>query len=241
MARMKPSIPDLSEKGAPAKKGGKQQSTDRRLFMQLLVFSECKRSELLVDAVKHAGFPCVLYEQLNDPRGVGLLTWHEDPDHFTMTTRYLVNSGPFAELELKEEFSMFGRTYSIGHEHNLQHWLIDKPVHTVLNRDWPWAVWYPLRRAGAFAALTPAQQGKILKEHAEIGMNFAAGDYAHDVRLACQGLDCNDNDFVIGLLGKDLYPLSAVVQSMRKTKQTSEYLESLGPFFVGKAVYQTHE
>jgi chlorite dismutase len=35
-----------------------------------------------------------------------------------------------------------------------------------------------------------------------------------------------------------LHPLSAVVQEMRKTEQTAQYLDSLGPFFVGKAVWQ---
>ena len=35
------------------------------------------------------------------------------------------------------------------------------------------------------------------------------------------------------------FPLSAVVQTMRKTQQTSLYLESLGPFFVGRVVWQS--
>jgi chlorite dismutase len=43
---------------------------------------------------------------------------------------------------------------------------------------------------------------------------------------------------VIGLIGKDLYPLSAVVQAMRTTQQTALYLDRLGPFFVGRAVWQ---
>ncbi len=34
----------------------------------------------------------------------------------------------------------------------------------------------------------------------------------------------------IGLIGKDLFPLSAIVQTMRTTQQTSLYLERLGPF-----------
>ena len=68
---------------------------------------------------------------------------------------------------------------------------------------------------------------------------FGAGDYAHDVRLACHGLDRDDNDFVIGLIGKDLFPLSAVVQAMRKTQQTALYLDRLGPFFVGRAIHQS--
>jgi chlorite dismutase len=44
---------------------------------------------------------------------------------------------------------------------------------------------------------------------------------------------------VIGLLGPGLYPLSSIVQRMRKTKQTSQYLKRLGPFFVGKAVWHS--
>ena len=61
---------------------------------------------------------------------------------------------------------------------------------------------------------------------------------AHDVRLACHGLSRDDNDFVIGLLGASLHPLSVVVQRMRKTRQTSQYLARLGPFFVGRARWQ---
>jgi hypothetical protein len=48
-----------------------------------------------------------------------------------------------------------------------------------------------------------------------------------------------DNDFVLGLVGPELHPLSAMVQAMRRTRQTSNYLASLGPFFVGRAVWQS--
>jgi chlorite dismutase len=109
----------------------------------------------------------------------------------------------------------------------------------VLNPDWRWAVWYPLRRSGRFAQLPPEEQRVILAEHGAIGMSFGAADFAHDIRLACHGLDKDDNDFVIGLIGKDLYPLSSIVQTMRKTQQTSLYLDRLGPFFVGRAIWQS--
>jgi chlorite dismutase len=72
-------------------------------------------------------------------------------------------------------------------------------------------------------------------------MEFGRAGYATDIRLACHGLDKNDNDFVIALLGRELYPLSACVQAMRKTKQTAHYLESLGPFFIGKAIWQSQQ
>ena len=97
----------------------------------------------------------------------------------------------------------------IGYEPDLAEAILHRPRRTVLNTDWPWAVWYPLRRSGRFAQLPPEEQRVILAEHGAIGMSFGAGDYAHDIRLACYGLDKNDNDFVIGLLGKELYPLSA--------------------------------
>ena len=83
--------------------------------------------------------------------------------------------------------------------------LLHRPRRTVLNPDWHWAVWYPLRRSGRFAQLPPEEQRVILAEHGTIGMSFGAADYAHDIRLACHGLDKNDNDFVIGLIGKDLF------------------------------------
>jgi chlorite dismutase len=56
--------------------------------------------------------------------------------------------------------------------------------------------------------------------------------------LACHGLDANDNEFVIGLIGKELHPLSHVVQAMRRTRQTSEFIVQMGPFFVGRAVFR---
>ena len=134
---------------------------------------------------------------------------------------------------------MFGRTYSIGYEPDLRETLIDRPRHTVLNPAWRWATWYPLRRSGRFSQLAPEEQRTILAEHGAIGMTFGAADLAHDVRLACHGLDRDDNDFVIGLIGKELFPLSAVVQAMRKTQQTSLYLDRLGPFLVARAIWQS--
>ena len=97
----------------------------------------------------------------------------------------------------------------------------------------------PLRRSGKFAQLPPDEQRTILAEHGAIGMSYGAADLAHDIRLDCRGLDKDDNDFVIGLIGKELFPLSHIVQSMRKTQQTALYLERLGPFFVGRVVWQS--
>lgn len=234
--RKGPEPPDISERGGL--RGGEPQRSDERLFMQLLAFGGCPDARLLGAPLAEAGVTGVVYEDVNDPRGAALLTLHRDPGFFVETVRPLLNRPPFDALALKPAFTMMGRTYALGYEPDLAEVLFHRPTRTVLNPAWPWAVWYPLRRNGRFAQLPPDEQRVILAEHGTIGMSFGAADLAHDIRLACHGLDVNDNDFVVGLIGKALYPLSAVVQSMRKTQQTSLYLDRLGPFFVGRAVWQ---
>jgi chlorite dismutase len=204
--------------------------------MQLLAFGECTDPRAVALHVADAAEAVVVYEDLNDPHGIAVLSVSRDPNVFLDHVRPRLASGPMAGLQLKAQFTMFGRTYSLGYEPDLHEVLVERPRRTVLNPDWPWAIWYPLRRSGGFAQLPADQQRTILAEHGQIGMAFGAGDYAHDVRLASHGLDRDDNDFVIGLIGKDLFPLSAVVQAMRRTQQTSLYLDRLGPFFVGRAV-----
>lgn len=235
-ARVRLEPPDLSERGGL--KGGQPQRSDERLFMQLFVYSGCDNVRAVVDWIARAPVDVVLYEDLNDPRGIAILTLGRDPNIFLDVVRPLLMDGPVATLAMKNDLTMFGRTYSLGYEPDLRAVLVDRPRRTVLNPEWRWAVWYPLRRHGRFSQLPPEEQRTILAEHGEVGMRFGAADYAHDIRLACHGLDRDDNDFVIGLIGKDLYPLSALVQVMRKTQQTSLYLERLGPFFVGRVVWQ---
>jgi chlorite dismutase len=235
--RAKLEAPDISERGGL--KGGEPQRSDERLFMQLLAFGGCGDPRRVHEQVAASGVDAVVYEDLNDPRGIAVLTLSPDPDAFIDVVRPLLQSGALGELRLRPEFTMFGRTYALGYEPDLHSALFERPRATVLNPNWRWAVWYPLRRNGRFAQLPPDEQRVILAEHGEIGKRFGAADFAHDVRLACYGLDRDDNDFVIGLIGKELYPLSAVVQAMRKTQQTSLYLDRLGPFFVGRAAFQS--
>jgi chlorite dismutase len=234
--RRGPEPPDLSEKGGM--KDGQPQRSNDRLFMQFLAFGGCADAAPLAAALARAKITGVLYEDVNDPRGIGLLTFSDDPDFFLDRVRPVLNGPGFSTLLQKPEYTMLGRTYAIGYEPDLADILLRRPRRTVLNPAWKWAVWYPLRRSGKFAQLPADEQRVILAEHGAIGMSFGAGDYAHDIRLACHGLDKGDNDFVVGLIGKDLYPLSAIVQMMRKTQQTALYLERLGPFFVGRAVWQ---
>lgn len=228
---------DLSESGAL--KEGVPQKSEKRLFMQLQVFTGCLAPKDLVRPLEASGLEAVLYLDVNDPRGVGILFMSEHPQTFTETVRTLLTREPFVSLGPRPEFTMFGRTYSSGREADLEDWLLYKPRRTVFNPEWPWAIWYPLRRKPEFELLTKEEQGKILSEHARLGMEYGRSDFAHDIRLACYGLDQRDNEFVLGLVGPELYPLSRLVQDMRKTQQTAKYIQSLGPFFVGKVIWQS--
>jgi Chlorite dismutase len=217
---------------------GNPQQLDTRLFMQLLVF-DCAPGvapsaaiERLAGALSERNVRAVIYEDVNTPRGLAVLTYSEDPGHFVNHVRPALIAGGEGLVQ-RPEFSMLGRTYATGYEPNLRFFLLERPVATVNDERWPWAVWYPLRRSGAFALLPPRDQAAILKEHGTIGRSYGDQDLAHDVRLACHGLDARDNEFVIGLIGKDLHPLSHVVQAMRKTRQTAEFISQMGPFFVG--------
>jgi chlorite dismutase len=228
---------DVVEHGQSAE--GESTSLDRRLYMQLYAFGGSRDTSNLADALAGADIDSVLYEDVNDPRGVAVLTLSESPDAFVTTTRELFTRPPFGELEPKPELTMFGRTYALGHEEDLVETLVDRPRRRVLDGDLRWAIWYPLRRSGSFERLTRREQNAILMEHGGVGTAFGRAGLGYDIRLACHGLDRNDNDFVIGLLGPELHPLSIIVQRMRKTRQTSLHLDRLGPFFVGKVACQS--
>ncbi|MEZ4767147.1 MAG: chlorite dismutase family protein [Caldilineales bacterium] len=217
---------------------GMVHALDRRLFMQLLAFGECTFSDDLVEALADAALPAVLYADINDSQGIALLTFSEDPDFFLTDLRSFLNRPPFVALHPRPEYTMLGRTYALGYEEDLEHSLLTRPRQKVCDPAMPWAIWYPLRRAGSFEQLSAQEQRTILMEHGGIGMAYGRAGYGTDIRLACHGLDKNDNDFVVGLIGPNLYPLSSIVQRMRKTKQTALHLERLGPFFIGKAIWQ---
>ena len=61
----------------------------------------------------------MLYEDVNDPRGIGVLTFNEDPDYFLDRVRPVLNGPGFSALLQKREYTMLGRTYAIGYEPDL--------------------------------------------------------------------------------------------------------------------------
>ena len=236
-----PGLPPVDVNEYGGKRDGERQAMNRRLFMQLLVFDVAHgtgdaAARRALDAARAARIPAVVYADCMDPRGVGLLTWSEDPAHFVSAVRPLFEEEPLAAVTLRPGYAMIGRSYSTGHEPDLEFTLLRRPIENVEHAEYGWHVWYPLRRSGAFARLEPIEQSHTLREHAALGMAYGQQELAHDIRLACHGLDARDNEFVIGLVGRELHPLSHLVQAMRKTRQTSEFIAQMGPFFVGRVI-----
>ncbi len=235
---------DVSEHGAP--RDGKPQVSSRRLFVQLVAL-ECPRSpgasavartlNSLMDDFELTG---IILDDIHDPLGLAVVVIEEDPGALTAKVRNVVGSNSLpGAIGIRHDYAMLGRTYSSGFEPDLEDWLIGRPRRTLLDPSNQFAIWYPLRRLGGFEQLEPSEKGAILREHGGIGRAYGEQNLAHDIRLACHGLDPNDNDFVIGLMGPELFPLSHVVQAMRRTRQTAEFMEKMGPFFVGRVLYRS--
>ena len=241
----RPGLPEIDVLEHGGKRDGLRQSMDRRLFMQLLVFdvpaggrSADETATHLAQLAMQRHIPGVVYADAMSPRGLGLLTWNEDPSHFVRSVRPLFSHDLMATVLPRDGYGMMGRTYATGHEPDLEHALLRRAVDNVMLEASRWHVWYPLRRTAAFARLEQHEQAQILREHAQIGMAYGAQDLAHDVRLACYGLDAQDSEFVIGLVGRDLHRISHLVQAMRRTRQTSEFIAKMGPFFVGHVLHR---
>ncbi|KAF4695602.1 hypothetical protein FOZ60_004099 [Perkinsus olseni] len=206
-------------------KGANGQTMEKRLFCQLYVL-DCinaaklpqAREKLELELVRR-NIPSVIYDDVSSPRTIGLLTWSEDPKHFpTVVNPLLQLEGIGDVLEPRQGWTMLGKTYANGHEADLEDFLLQEG-----------------ERASSIKE-KPEHQCQMLLEHAAIGKAYSKRG-AWDVRLNCYGLDGDDNEFVIALIHKDLYPLSKLVEDMRKTEHTSLFMKSLGPFFVGHRVF----
>ncbi|MEM9071517.1 MAG: hypothetical protein AAGE52_23625, partial [Myxococcota bacterium] len=161
----RPKLPEIDVREHGAKRGDVEQAIDRRLFMQLLVFNtpvgqDPQKYEKAFAAAfeEKLGINALVYADANDPRGLGLLSWSEDPEYFVEVVRPLFRREHLRDLILRPEMTMLGRTYSVGHEQNVAHWILERPIENVSQEGWEWAVWYPLRRSGEFESLSREEQ-----------------------------------------------------------------------------------
>ena len=236
---------DLSEHGTSS--DGTPETLDKRLFVQLLVFDIEPSSgpRAMVSALSRRlgekRIEAVIYADVNDPRGIGRLTWAEDPSQILDQVHPLLGGKRFAALTPRPGWVMLGRTSGPGGDEGLENWLIERPRNTILREDLTWAAWFPLRRTGEFNLMAEKDRGAIIKEQQDLVKNYGAADLVHHVRLACHGMDAEDNDTVVGLAASSLHPISHLVQAMRGTKGASSYTLKMGPFFVGRKIWQNPE
>ena len=144
---------DLREHGAPV--DGTPQVSDRRLYAQVHVYTGVTNMDEVTATLGNTLIDTVLYADVNDPYGIGLLFLSDDPEVFVTTTRDLLNQSPFDMMDRRAEMNMFGRTYATGYEPDLEDALIGRPCRTALNPEWPWAILYPLRRSVKSSWNTP--------------------------------------------------------------------------------------
>src|SRR5689334_9734696 len=103
---------DVTERGAPV--NGQPQTMDRRLFMQLLV-CEAERELGIADATKNLKAAlerrkasCVVYADVNNPFGLGILSWSEDAGDFVSKIRPVFQEPELHGLRLRHDFTMLG-------------------------------------------------------------------------------------------------------------------------------------
>ena len=226
-----------AEKGT---RDGERISLDRRLFVKFTACGNCRDvNAAAANALDRAGVTGALYLDANDPRGIGLVAVSEDPEWFVTTWRDLLASPPLRCDGAK------GRSSTC--------W--DAPIPSATSRTSSTcsssgrSPASPTRRSAGrsgtrFAVPSPSRSSPPPTSAASSPSTApsATGTAPPGSPSTCASpataSTANDNDFIIGLLGANLFPLSSIVQAMRGTEQTSRYLESLGPFFVGRVAWQ---
>ena len=93
---------DLSEKGRGST--GVQLSLDKRLFMQFMAFREGNR-DALVDKLRDNSVQAVVYQDINDAQGFGVMAYCQDPAYFIDKVQPII---PQCDVVQKHEFTMLG-------------------------------------------------------------------------------------------------------------------------------------
>ena len=162
----------------------------------------------------------------------------ENPEYFVSDLRTLFSRRPFEGLVHKPEFDMLGRTYSIGYEQDLEETLFKRPLSKMLDAE------EHLGRSGIRSSAPRSSTRCRRSISARSSRSMARSRTATRAMRTTSASRATASTRTIttsssGLVGAQLHPLSAIVQEMRKTEQTSQYLDSLGPFFVGRAIWQS--
>ncbi len=212
--------------------------SDNTLFVQLQVFDiePAAGPRALVSALsrrlREKRIDGVIYGDANDHRGLGLLTWASDPAAILENVHALLGGKRFSALTPRPGWVMFGRVSGES---------ADAVPEVVLHAEQRWATWYPTRNKPEWGTLDKAKKTAAQKEHGAVAKKFIDNDKVSYVRLSCNGLDPEDNDHIFGLTATSLEDISLLQEAMRGTSQIANYVDKIGPVFVGRKVWQNPE
>src|SRR5262245_55190525 len=109
--------------------GQPARAMNRRLFMQLVGY-ECgdwldqgRAVACLGRALDEHEASAVIYADVNNPRGIAVLSWSEEPADFVTKVRPAFSHPSVSGLRSLPSLTMIGRTYSTGYEPDLPYWL----------------------------------------------------------------------------------------------------------------------
>ena len=88
--------------------------------MQLLAFGGCDDAAAVARHLERPGVEGVVYEDVNDPRGIAVLALARTPETFVEPCGPRSTPDRAPSLTLKPEYTMLGRTYALGYEPDLE-------------------------------------------------------------------------------------------------------------------------
>lgn len=88
-------------------------------------------------ALTSAGLDAVLYKEVSDPTGVGLLVMSEDAETLTGDLHELFRNRPFSALVRKPDHARLGVTYAPADDGDSLQAMADRRRERLLNPAWP--------------------------------------------------------------------------------------------------------
>ena len=88
--------------------GANEKTLNERLFFQLLAFGDCGNFEAIVKLQHRSKIEAVIYQDINDSKGIAVLVMNKDHDYFDTEWREILNSSEFNKLSSKPELTMLG-------------------------------------------------------------------------------------------------------------------------------------
>ena len=240
-----PGLPPIDVNEYGGKKDGERQAMNRRLFMQLLVFdapageAADEIGKDLAAQLRHNAIAGVVYADASSPRGLGLLTWSEDPAHFVQAVRPLfarrlaAQGGPAPAVRDARPHLRHGpRAGPRARAPAPRHPERDERRST-------------RGTSGTRSAARARSRGSTRRSRAascastrRSASPTARPSWRTTSASRATGSTPRTTSSSSASSGASSTRFSHLVQTMRKTRQTSEYIAKMGPFFVGFVLHR---